>query len=129
MHRLLERQLRRAKVSPTAETNALLTLIEATYEEVDQERRRQERANALLSEEVRELNAAICAEAEARVRAILDAVSDGVVMIDDDGRIDMLNAAAAQIFGLCPAWASSRRPRAARGLRVVRTAPRRCRWR
>ncbi|MFO0738636.1 MAG: response regulator [Labilithrix sp.] len=102
MHRLLERQLRRSKVAASPALGDLLALVDATYEEIDQERRRQERANALLSEEVRELNAAIRAEAEARVRAILDAVSDGVVMIDEAGRIDTLNAAASRLFGLAP---------------------------
>ena len=99
MHRLLDRQLRRAKLPADVDVNALLTLVDATYQEMDQERKRQERANALLSEEVIGLNASIRAEAEARVRAILDAVADGVVIVDDKGHIDAFNSVATTIFG------------------------------
>ena len=98
MHRLLERQLRRARIVPDSSLEALLALVEATYEETEIERRGQERANALLSAEVIELNTRIRAEAEARVRAILDAVGDGVVIADAEGRIDAFNTAAAAIF-------------------------------
>jgi len=99
MHRLLERQLRRAKLPADVNVNDLLALVDATYLEMDQERKRQERANALLSEEVTGLNASIRAEAEARVRAILDAVADGVVIVDDKGQIDAFNSVATTIFG------------------------------
>jgi PAS domain S-box-containing protein len=100
LHRLLERQLRRARMTAHEELAPLLELVGATYAEFDQERRRQERANTLLSDEVRELNAKLRSEAEARVRAILDAVSDGVIIVDESGRIDSFNAAAEVLFQL-----------------------------
>lgn len=105
MHRLLERQVSRTKIVAEGPVADLLTLIDASYTEADQERKRQERANSLLSEELKELNLAIRTEAEARVRAILEAVSDGVVIVDEDGKIDGFNAAASGIFGIPPATA------------------------
>jgi PAS domain-containing protein len=111
LHRLLERQVRRTNVNLAAELTPLVELVSATYEEFDQERRRQERTNSLLTEEVEQLNAKILSESEARVRAILDAVSDGVVIVDGDQRIDAFNAAADILFGRCPANRSAALPR------------------
>lgn len=102
LHRLLERQVRRTNVNLAAELTPLVELVSATYEEFDQERRRQERTNSLLTEEVEQLNAKILSESEARVRAILDAVSDGVVIVDGEQRIDAFNAAADILFGRLP---------------------------
>jgi len=99
VHRLVERQLRRARLTAEGPAAAFAELVSATYVEVDQERKRQEHANGLLSVEVQALNAAILSEAEARVRAILDAVSDGVLLVDEHGNIDAFNAAAEALFG------------------------------
>ena len=109
MHRHLARQIRQAGVVPDAAVQGLLALVDATYVEFDQERRRQERANQLLSDEVQELNRGIRDEAEARVRTILDAVGDGVIVVDDTGRIDAFNPIAAAIFGIVQEEALGRR--------------------
>jgi len=49
--------------------------------------------------EIAEARAAELSAAEARHRAILAAALDGVVIIDQDGRVTYLNAAAERIFG------------------------------
>jgi PAS domain S-box-containing protein len=109
MHRHLARQLRQAGVAPEGPVQALLALVDATYAEFDQERRRQERASQLLADEVRELNEVIRHEAEERVRTILDAVGDGVIVVADTGRIDAINPIAAAIFGIVAEEAIGRR--------------------
>lgn len=50
-------------------------------------------------EELEPLSVDIQRRAEARVRALLDAVGDGVVIIDDEGKVESVNAAAARILG------------------------------
>jgi two-component system, sensor histidine kinase and response regulator len=110
MHRLLDRQVRKVGLAATeGAVHALLSLVDATYNEFDQERRRQEHANQRLSDEVQELNVSIRNEAEARVRTILDAVGDGVIVVDDAGRIDAFNPIAADIFGIVAEEAIGRR--------------------
>jgi PAS domain S-box-containing protein len=43
--------------------------------------------------------AEVAEEREARVQAILDSVADGIITLDDTGRIDSLNPAAERLFG------------------------------
>jgi PAS domain S-box-containing protein len=49
-----------------------------------------QRANAL---------AEVAEQREARVQAILDSVADGIITLDDSGRIESLNPAAERLFG------------------------------
>jgi two-component system, sensor histidine kinase and response regulator len=98
MHRLLERQLRASGVTASAGLEGLLQLVSDAYVEVDESRKRQERANRLMTEELRALNARIVDEAETLVRTMLNAVGEGVVLVDLDGRVDAFNAAAERIF-------------------------------
>jgi len=100
MHPLLERQLRHAGVVPDEPTSRLLDLVDASYRALDGERRRDALRSQLLSEQIHRLDTAIRSQTELRVRAILDAVGDGVVVVDDGGRVESCNAMAAQLFGL-----------------------------
>jgi signal transduction histidine kinase/CheY-like chemotaxis protein len=69
MHRLLERQLRKARgPDGNLAIDVLLAAVSATYTEAEESRRRSDRANALMSTELGEMNAALerrRAEAEA----------------------------------------------------------------
>ncbi len=44
-----------------------------------------------------------------RYAALLEQMSDGVVAVDQQGRVQLINRAFAELFGLDPAWASQRR--------------------
>ncbi|MEZ4364547.1 MAG: response regulator [Kofleriaceae bacterium] len=99
MNRLLERQLKRATREGVVDQQVLLALIDEVYCQSDAERERQDNANRILSDELTALNERIRAEAEAQVRAILEAVGEGMLVIDEQGKIETINRAAEQIFG------------------------------
>lgn len=44
-----------------------------------------------------------------RYAAVLEQMSDGVVVVDQQGRVQLVNRAFAEIFGLDPTWAQQRR--------------------
>lgn len=100
MHRLLERQLRKARVNGRLDTDRLLQQVDDAYREADQERRRNDRAVSLMSDELLSLNHACRVQAMCQVNAILDAVYDGVAVLDESGRVLSLNRAARHMFGM-----------------------------
>ncbi len=104
MNRLLQRQLKKATRDGTVDLAALLALVDEAYDESDHERERSDYSNRQLAEELTALNERIRAEAEAKVRAILDAVGEGIIVADDRGRIEGCNRAAERLFA-CDAGA------------------------
>jgi two-component system, sensor histidine kinase and response regulator len=99
MNKLLQRQIKKATRDGLVDQEALLVLVDQAYRESERERERQDNTNRTLSEELTALNERIRVEADAQVRAILAAIGDGVVSVDEAGRIEAMNAAAVRIFG------------------------------
>jgi PAS domain S-box-containing protein len=100
MHRLAERQLRKAgRADGGVDLDGLLDLVSRAYDEADTERERRDNAMRVMSDELTQLNAAIRDEAAAGVRTILDAAGEGIFTRGPDGRIDGFNVAAERLFG------------------------------
>ncbi len=102
MHKLLERQLKRARKKAKdgpLDYDALLEVVSATYEEADNERRMSHHSVQLMSRELLELNRQTQERGQAKVQAIMDNVVDAIVTFDAMGRIDSFNPAASRIFG------------------------------
>jgi two-component system, sensor histidine kinase and response regulator len=99
MNKLLQRQLKKATRGGVVDHDALLRLVDDAYTESEQERERQDNTNRTLAEELTVLNERIRMEAEARMRALLQAVGEGVIVVDESGKIETFNRAAEAIFG------------------------------
>jgi diguanylate cyclase (GGDEF)-like protein/PAS domain S-box-containing protein len=110
-HRVLLRQMRRAGLDLDAlpqepALTGLLDRISATYAEADQERYLNDRAFALSSGEMLELNerlrraqATELAVERDRLQAVFDAVAIGLVVVATDGRVIDLNPSAEALLG------------------------------
>lgn len=104
MHKLLSRQLRKATaLDGPVDMALLLRLVDEAYAEADAERVRQDHTGRAMADELTELNARIREESDARVRAMLDGVTEGVVTLTRDGRVDEFNHAAERMFGFTAA--------------------------
>jgi len=102
VHRLLERQIakaRRGRADGSVDVDALLALVDATYEEADKERRLATRAADEMEREMRALHVEVRRHGEALLKGVLEAVGDGVILADDHGVIIDVNAAVEHLFG------------------------------
>ena len=102
MHKLLQRQLKRARkkaVDGNINYDALLEVISNTYEEADNERRMSHHSVQLMSQELLELNRQTQELGQAKVQAVMDNVVDAIVTFNAHGEIDSFNPAASRIFG------------------------------
>ena len=102
MHRLLARQIRKAsEQSPDGQlcVEKMLELVGKYYDEVDRERRLNDRSMKLMSEELTELYQRNLERTESRFRSIMQNVTDCVITLDKAGVIRTFNAAAEQTFG------------------------------
>lgn len=102
MHRLLERQIAKAKkgrADGSIDVDALLALVDASYEEADKERRLAARAAEEMEREMRALAEQARSQGEALLKGVLEAVGDGVVLSDHRGVIIDVNAAVERLFG------------------------------
>ena len=79
--------------------DALLALVSARYDSLDDERRGAVLSMQLMSDEAQALTRAIRQESAARLQAILDQIEDAVVTLDPAGRIETCNAIGEAIFG------------------------------
>ncbi|MBF0251445.1 MAG: PAS domain S-box protein [Alphaproteobacteria bacterium] len=98
---LLERQLaraRRGREDGSVDMDRLLDMVASAYEDMDSERRLSERALNLMEKELRAVNERLREEAEALVKTILSNVGDGVVIADEQGIIESVNAAIETTF-------------------------------
>src|SRR4051812_39939742 len=99
LHRVLARQLASAAdEAGVIDTYRLSALVSATYEEMDLERRRGDRANRLMAEELQEasdMQQQLLDELQAqnaRIGAALDNMSQGLCLFNAEGRLVMCNA-------------------------------------
>jgi len=98
---LLQRQLRAAKrgrPDGSLDLDALLASVEASYLEFERERRLNDRAGQLMEEEIMAANARIRAEATETVAAVFRGVGEGILQLDESGRIISANPEAERIF-------------------------------
>jgi two-component system, sensor histidine kinase and response regulator len=97
--KLLQRQLKKASRPGAIEMDALFFLVDEAYVEAERERERQDNTNRTLSDELTALNERIRAEAEEQVRALLAAVGEGIVIVNEANQIETVNLAAQVLFG------------------------------
>ena len=111
MHKLLARQLRAAfrKDAGGVDVDALIAILDQTYDEFDRERRLNDRAATLMEDELKAANMQAQREHSAVLAAILDNASDGMIVVGDGGVIETANGAAEKQFaapsgGLARQW-------------------------
>ena len=102
MHKLLTRQLRAAarKDGGGVDVDALIAIVDQTYDEFDRERRLNDRAATLMEDELKAANAQAQREHDTVLAAILNNASDGMFVVKDGGVIDFANAAAESQFAV-----------------------------
>jgi PAS domain S-box-containing protein len=101
VHKLLVRQLRAAarKDGTGFDADVLTAIIDQTYTEFDRERRLNDRAATLMEDELKDANARAKREYDAVLATILDNSSDGTLVLGEDGKVAIANAAAETQFG------------------------------
>jgi PAS domain S-box-containing protein len=101
VHKLLARQLRAAARSDGkgVDVDALLAIIDRTYDEFDRERRLHDRSTTLMEEELVAANEQAQREHSVVLATILESVSDGMLVTQNNGVIDTANDAAELQFG------------------------------
>jgi PAS domain S-box-containing protein len=111
VHKLLARQLRAAsrKEGGGLDVDALIAILDQTYDEFDRERRLNDRAATLMEDELKAANMQAQREHSAVLAAILDNASDGMIVVRDGGLIETANGAAEKQFaapsgGLARQW-------------------------
>lgn len=101
LHPFLERQIGRAARGSADGAPDLERLFEAvsdTYRQMDRDRRLNDRAVALLQEELESLAAKWKDDAEQQIRAVMDFVGEAIISIDERGTILAFNTAAERVF-------------------------------
>jgi two-component system NtrC family sensor kinase len=101
---VLSRQLRRLGLTPDRPPDApawrqFLDKVAATYDGHDQDRYLLERAMTLSGEEMRDLHDALRRDRE-RLRAVIDCLDVGLIVLDADLRAELANPEAARVFGV-----------------------------
>jgi len=113
LHPHLARQLKRAGISPSvqtvtrAELDALIKTVHSTYEGVDRDRRLNDRAWHLSSDEMKELyqkleraSASELAVERDRLSTVLNTTATGLCLIDANHRIIEMNSAGAEFIAV-----------------------------
>lgn len=117
LHRLVTTRLAKA-TRPTGEVDCelLCQLMSTCYEELERDRKRVDRANKLMQEELEQLTADMgLLINQLRVQNVhfqgaLDNMSQGLCLLDDAGRLIVANRRFLQIYGLAPKAAIPGRP-------------------
>ncbi len=119
MHKLLARQLGKAKASGEVDLSTLLELVSAAYEQSDNDRRRTDRSISLMIGELDQLNrglerlveerTAALREGKAELRAqnlrfdaALSNMSQSLLMFDSSARLVICNQRYIEMYGLSP---------------------------
>ncbi len=117
LHRLVVTRLAKA-TRPTGEVDCklLCELMSTCYEELERDRKRVDRANKLMQEELEQLTADMgLLINQLRVQNVhfqgaLDNMSQGLCLLDDAGRLIVANRRFLNIYGLAPKAALPGRP-------------------
>jgi PAS domain S-box-containing protein len=88
---------------------ALLKLVSAHYEAVDEEHRGIVKSMRLMADEARVLAHEAHQQSSEHLQVILDHIKDGVPTLDEDGSIRTFNPTAARVFGYDAAEVIGRR--------------------
>jgi PAS domain S-box-containing protein len=119
VHKLLARQLGKAKASGEVDLSTLLELVSAAYEQSDNDRRRTDRSISLMIGELDQLNrglerlveerTAALREGKAELRAqnlrfdaALSNMSQALLMFDSSARLVICNQRYIEMYGLSP---------------------------
>lgn len=99
MHKLIERQLKKATHDGTVDVDLLCRMVSAAYDEADAERALNANALDALQADLETAARRVRQDAEARFNVAMDNVGEAVIVIDELGRIESFNKAAERIFG------------------------------
>ncbi len=100
MHPRLKAQLRAAEAATgECDLEALLRQVSESYLERDRAEQLHESAMTLVSRKLLDLNRRIEEQGEARIRAVIAHLAEGLITFDEEGTIDLFNPAAERIFG------------------------------
>jgi len=100
LHQIAARQAERARLPDGGiDIDRLLALVSATYTETDVDRRRSDRANRLMAEEL-EVALAKSALQNLRFKAALDNMNQGLALFDAAGHLVLTNQRFLDIYGL-----------------------------
>lgn len=77
----------------------LLSAVERTYQQADDERRGIVRSMQLMSEEASALTREVKESTGSQLQAVLDHVKDVILTVDDDGHIASINMTGQRVFG------------------------------
>ena len=98
--RLLARQVAKStNSSGTLDIDNLFSLVTAAYEERDQDRRRSDRANQLMADELHDASKALELQ-NMRFKAALDNMSQGLCLCDANGLVAVCNRRFLEIYNL-----------------------------
>ena len=102
LHQHLRTQLRELRLrsgSPVIDVGALLRLVSAHYQAVDEERRGIVQSMRLMADEARAMAHEVRTQSSEHLQVILDHIKDVVLTVDEDGVIRTFNPTGERVFG------------------------------
>ena len=102
LHAHLRTQLRELRLrsgSPVIDIGALLRLVSAHYQAVDEERRGIVQSMRLMADEARAMAHEVRAQSSEHLQVILDHIKDVVLTVDEHGVIRTFNPTGERVFG------------------------------
>src|SRR5688572_16280449 len=97
------RELRLRSGSPVIDIGALLRLVSAHYQAVDDERRGIVQSMRLMADEARAMAHEVRAQSSEHLQVILDHIKDVVLTVDEEGVIRTFNPTGERVFGFSEA--------------------------
>ena len=93
------RELRLRSGSPVIDIGALLRLVSAHYQAVDEERRGIVQSMRLMADEARAMAHEVRTQSSEHLQVILDHIKDAVLTVDEEGVIRTFNPTGERVFG------------------------------